>query len=559
MKNKTLKNYIFFTSVFFFCIMLLIVGLQKHTNMKFSTDVTMLFNDGWQQVMSDGSVQEVTLPGKLSYDSNHKIVLQHMLPEHIKSGLSICMWAQEQSIQAKVSGEGSAFYQYGEKDPMIFGKNSGKYWNVIRLSESYAGKDLTITLSSPYQAKDAYMDNIYIGEQSSLLFALLSINGVGLALALLMLLAGVVIAVVYAIFRKNMESENFTQTLYLSMFTVMLGVFLFAHSRAAQFFVGNQFAVLLMYYMGVMLLPVPMLFYLSQIESNRMRKSLMLMGYACILNFMVATVLQFANILDFSQTAIATRVVLVVAVVLAFVNAYVERFIYKNGAFKYTFVGMSLMAFFTVTEIIFDVWVKGSTIGNFARLGAVALVVALILEAVNNVVKTVEASRSAAYYERLATVDLMANCYSRTAFNRDIEELGKGSLKDLGIVYFDLNFLKKINDTYGHAKGDQAIKTCSLCIRRVFDRVGKVYRLGGDEFATIIPNCDEYKLLQRLAVFQRLYNSQNNRLDFEFRIASGYAIYDPKKDRNIDALVQRADAAMYHKKMTMKSQQNTNA
>ena len=444
MKNKTIKNYIFFTSVFFFCIMLLIVGLQKHTNMKFSADVTMLYNDGWQQVMSDGSVQDVKLPGKISYDKDHKIVLQRVLPEHIKSGLSVCMWAEEQSIQAKVSGEQEAFYQYGENDPMIFGKNSGKCWNVIRLSESYAGKILTVTLKTPYQVKAAYLDNIYIGEQSSLLFALLSINGVGLALALLMFLSGLMIAIVYAAFRKQMQSENFSQILYLSMFTVLLGVFLFAHSKSAQFLIGNQFAVLLMYYMGLMLLPVPMLFYLSQIENNRMRKALMLAAYVCILNFMVATVLQFANILDFSQTMIATRVILIAVTVLSFVNACVERFLYKNGAFKYAFVGMALMTFFGVTELVFDFLMKGSTVGNFARFGAVALVVALILEAINNVVMTVEASRTAAYYERLATVDLMANCYSRTAFNRDIEEWGKGSLKDLGIVYFDLNFLNWI-------------------------------------------------------------------------------------------------------------------
>ncbi|MBR4579952.1 MAG: GGDEF domain-containing protein, partial [Lachnospiraceae bacterium] len=79
----------------------------------------------------------------------------------------------------------------------------------------------------------------------------------------------------------------------------------------------------------------------------------------------------------------------------------------------------------------------------------------------------------------------------------DIEiSLENGSLKEYGVVVFDLNGLKTVNDTMGHEAGDEYIKSASRLITQVY-RHSPVFRIGGDEFVTILKD-DDYKRREEL-------------------------------------------------------------
>lgn len=549
MKKRTFKNYVLYIVIIAFFVMLLFVGLQKHTYTGFHTDVAMTYNQGWLQQGKDGSVFDVTVPGELSYDAKDEIVLQHELPQHIMSGLSICVWVNGQSIQAEIDGE--PMLSLGTDDRYIFGNNFGSYWYMLRLPEAAKGKLLKITLSSPYEKEQYYMEHIYIGNQTALLFMLFEQYGIGLFLAVLLTIIGLLITVAAFLFRKKMIKEDMQQMRYLGWFSILLGMWLFVQSRMAQFFVGNNFALLLIYYMGMMLFPIPLLYFMAHIQNNHLRRPLIWLAYLFALNFAVCSVLQFADVRDYSLTVYSTGILMIIALILMLINAIVELH-YRNREFISMAVGIYFLAFFAAIELWGVVYHQNHWIGDYVRYGMVCLLMTLLYKAARNMVNAVEAARTAAYYEQLAIIDLMANCYSRTAYNQDVEKLSKESMEGVCVLLFDVNNLKNINDTYGHLAGDKAIKTCALCIRKVFERVGKVYRIGGDEFTVIISQCDKNMLLQRLAVFQRLAGEQNKRLEFTFQVAWGYAIYEPVKDNRIEDLIHRADASMYEHKQRMK-------
>ena len=265
MKKRTFKNYVLYIVIIAFFGMLLFVGLQKHTYTGFHTDVAMTYNQGWLQQGKDGSVFDVTVPGELSYDAKDEIVLQHELPQHIMSGLSICVWVNGQSIQAEIDGE--PMLSLGTDDRYIFGNNFGSYWYMLRLPEAAKGKLLKITLSSPYEKEQYYMEHIYIGNQTALLFMLFEQYGIGLFLAVLLTIIGLLITVAAFLFRKKMIKEDMQQMRYLGWFSILLGMWLFVQSRMAQFFVGNNFALLLIYYMGMMLFPIPLLYFICGVRS----------------------------------------------------------------------------------------------------------------------------------------------------------------------------------------------------------------------------------------------------------------------------------------------------
>jgi diguanylate cyclase (GGDEF)-like protein len=110
-----------------------------------------------------------------------------------------------------------------------------------------------------------------------------------------------------------------------------------------------------------------------------------------------------------------------------------------------------------------------------------------------------------------------------------------------------------INDNLGREAGDKVILEAFKRINEAAGEDRVCLRIGGDEFVVFIEKCDEYKLMQRLALFQKLVSEQDKHLEFTFMVASGYAIFDPKQDKNFEETVRRADLQMYARKRSMKA------
>ena len=128
---------------------------------------------------------------------------------------------------------------------------------------------------------------------------------------------------------------------------------------------------------------------------------------------------------------------------------------------------------------------------------------------------------------------------------------------EFGIVMADVNLLKKVNDTYGHVKGDIYLQTCCSILCDVYQH-SPVFRIGGDEFVVILTNRDyANRNILMMKVKTRLVDSQNAP-DAEpwtsASIALGMAVYTPDTDTQVQQVVHRADNEMYaDKKRTHKN------
>ena len=128
---------------------------------------------------------------------------------------------------------------------------------------------------------------------------------------------------------------------------------------------------------------------------------------------------------------------------------------------------------------------------------------------------------------------------------------------EFGIVMADVNLLKKVNDTYGHVKGDIYLQTCCSILCDVYQH-SPVFRIGGDEFVVILTNRDyANRNILMMKVKTRLVDSQNAP-DAEpwtsASVALGMAVYTPDTDTQVQQVVHRADNEMYaDKKRTHKN------
>ncbi len=120
----------------------------------------------------------------------------------------------------------------------------------------------------------------------------------------------------------------------------------------------------------------------------------------------------------------------------------------------------------------------------------------------------------------------------------------------------DLNFLKKINDNFGHEKGNIAIKKICDIVCKTFSH-SSVFRLGGDEFVAIVLN-DDFKNIQVLlekfsATMSQIWKQENLEPWERVSAAIGYAQFDVTKDRDIKDTFKRADDLMYENKHAMRA------
>ena len=112
------------------------------------------------------------------------------------------------------------------------------------------------------------------------------------------------------------------------------------------------------------------------------------------------------------------------------------------------------------------------------------------------------------------------------------------------VAMFDLNGLKRINDTGGHEKGDLAIAEAGAVLKKTFPD-GRLFRIGGDEYVAILNKTDA-EMRELFAQFDKNLAERNEKNpDLQIAMSKGYAVYAPETDHQCRTVFNRADDAMY--------------
>jgi len=153
----------------------------------------------------------------------------------------------------------------------------------------------------------------------------------------------------------------------------------------------------------------------------------------------------------------------------------------------------------------------------------------------------------------LALIDDLTQLYNRRGFLRAgaqlLNMLNHGRQRAL-LFYIDVDNLKTVNDSLGHAAGDTLLTRTSHVLRQVFRTSDIIGRLGGDEFAVLAPQADLSDctvLLTRLS--ESVDTSNSSHQDPTLSLSAGFIEVDPGHLIAIHELLQEADKAMYQKKL----------
>lgn len=186
----------------------------------------------------------------------------------------------------------------------------------------------------------------------------------------------------------------------------------------------------------------------------------------------------------------------------------------------------------------------------------------------------VNAEEKAKDQEQLASMDALTQVYNRRAFIDNFsKELNKLKVKHLqvqellqepmalSLVMVDIDFFKKINDTYGHLAGDQVLKELAQVISREVRGSDMVFRYGGEEFAVLLPDTSSNTAVDvanrirevvkktSFTVNKRLNKKINITLSLGVSVIAGKELSGVKVPESmIPKLIRKADEALYFAK-----------
>ncbi|MDD3478627.1 MAG: diguanylate cyclase [Candidatus Izemoplasmatales bacterium] len=167
---------------------------------------------------------------------------------------------------------------------------------------------------------------------------------------------------------------------------------------------------------------------------------------------------------------------------------------------------------------------------------------------VQDITKTVNAEQEMIY---LSEHDFLTGLYNRMYIEEKMKKLDQRDFYPISLVMADVNGLKMINDSFGHAKGDEILQSAARVLRNTVGEQGTVARLGGDEFLILLPRTDENETED---IIQRIKDSAMSPTDhlMSLSISCGYGtkhfVHEP-----LSTILRRAEDDMYRHKITESS------
>ena len=170
------------------------------------------------------------------------------------------------------------------------------------------------------------------------------------------------------------------------------------------------------------------------------------------------------------------------------------------------------------------------------------------MEESRNLNRRLESARLAA--EESSLTDVLTGLPNRRGFEKALAQLVERNAP-IALIAIDLDYFKRVNDTYGHAAGDAVLSEAANRFRKTLRCEDVIARMGGDEFLAIVD--DTGKSTDLVGLGQRLIDAAKRPIEFEgqvFEISAsiGIAHQFDQSARDSDSMLRCADDALYASK-----------
>ena len=252
----------------------------------------------------------------------------------------------------------------------------------------------------------------------------------------------------------------------------------------------------------------------------------------------------------------ATHVIMVANAVYIVVLIFYEARKEGNDEAKKFQYPMCALIVFGMAEMFLYYLRKFQQTSILLPIGTLLFIIMLIWIQVSQYYDQYIQKQKVIYLQKIANMDMLTEAMNRNAYEDMVKYLEESDIKlrTTGVVLFDLDNLKVINDNFGHEKGDEALKLCYQCISQAFQNVKNCFRIGGDEFAYVYHSDEKDMIPERLKALELILKktAETNKLEYPLSMSAGYAYYQPDIDFDFKDIVRRSDTMLYRQKRRKK-------
>lgn len=505
------------------------------------------FSDGW--TYEDGTPVDFS---NLRYEPEVGSITKTISPEQV-SGADLCF--ESRSLFFTVYVNDTAVYDFHPDLIRIYGNYYGECIHTVDLPALEENSVIRIDYSTLHEAKTSTFYFMKIQEGASFVRGMITKNFANYIQCFVILVLGVVLIVVGFLFTADPNSV--IETISLGTTAIVLALWTSSGSRIPQLISANSAMVRVMDYMCLIFLPVPVIILIASVSKQLESKLPKILIGLCGLNLVLNIVWVLALGRDYSEILFITHIILGIGVLFTIhltIGAYK-----KSGKFgknmKVIVAGFSVLIAAGILDVVRYYLLKASDASLFTRLGLLYFIILFTIYELNLFLNIIRKSAQTEVMEKLAYNDGLTGLLNRLAFTQEENRIKEKESGKYVLVQLDINFLKQVNDNYGHAEGDRFIIAAAELINDTFGRYGKCYRIGGDEFFAILNGKHSEEDYDKAAeLFEEKIKEVNDRNEFHIPlcIAYGKAVYVPGTS-DFDETEKEADKLMYENKKILKA------
>ena len=334
---------------------------------------SLLYDGTFTWEKSDGSQEIITIPGQYDVPARETMVITTTLPDSFDAS-AVAIRSSLQNVRIYVGNELRA--SYDTSTTRLAGKNSASRYIFCQTSSADAGKKLRIELTSNTKKYSGVVNQVYCGDKADIWEYIFQEYGLSTVMAFFILFTGI-ICIIFSIALGIIYKCKFDME-YLGWCMIMASVWMLGESKVRQLLVPNASSLSALCFVCIMLCPIPILFYIDNIQQGRYQKLYLRIQLLALLNFVVCSALEFFGIADYIETLPAGHIILGITFVIVlstFVYDIRHKVANKN---RLVFIELLIAALAVGIESVSAYFVV-SLSGLFIGVGMIALLFVNVL------------------------------------------------------------------------------------------------------------------------------------------------------------------------------------
>ena len=500
------------------------------------------------QLTYKGKDSYINLPTLIDVDEEFELKI-NISGETNFSGKSLGLFIGYSDIDVIVDGK--IIYR-DHVDRKNFSYSGGYPYRIIKIPQNIISPIVKIKIKPKLKLVHTYtIRQIEIGKKANFYMYLMKEDFVGMSISAVLLFIFLISALMYVI--SILLKSKISKLYNVGLISLFGGVYsMTSYKLMSYIFSPNIEFLYFIEYTSLLLLPYTILKILDSGVNENGKKILFWIKNIVIINYIAQVLMTFLGILGFKDMATLSHIIICSSLIGGIVVLFTSSNNRKN--MRGIAIVFSLYVFLSLVFVIVTFKSNGQyTMYGFILWGFILFIMFQIWQGALSYINSKNENVKTNLYKKYIYQDIMTGLKSRFAFEEKMNELKK-SPKDASIMSCDLNDLKKVNDTMGHAYGDAMIKKAGEVLKSYF-READVFRTGGDEYVVISEKIIEDAYIENFRYREYFIEMSDEKIPLKISIGKGDIYHDGEID--IYEVFKIADEKMYEDKVAYKNKTNS--